>query len=74
MQRFDYLVRTRELSEAESAAYREKFAKHEHGRPNPYQRVALAALRELTGLDTEPTSAGWRRLLNLPSKQKTAVN
>jgi hypothetical protein len=74
MQRFDFLVRTRELTEAEASAYREKFAKQEPGRPNPYQLVALGALRELTGLDAEPTSAGWRRLLNLRAKPKTALN
>jgi hypothetical protein len=73
MQRFDFLVRTRELTEAEVAAYREKFAKPEPGRPSPYQKAALAALRELTGKDTEPTAAGWRRLLDLPAKQRTAT-
>ncbi len=28
--------------------------------------AVLAALRELTGRDTEPTAPAWRRLLNLP--------
>jgi hypothetical protein len=73
MQRFDFLVRTRELTDPEATTYREKFARSEPGRPSPYQRAALAALRDLTGKDTEPTAEGWRRLLELPAKQKTAV-
>jgi hypothetical protein len=73
MQRFDFLVRSRELTDTEAATYRETFARAEPGRPSPYQRAALAALREMTGKDTEPTAAGWRRLLDLPAKQMTAV-
>jgi hypothetical protein len=73
MQRFDFLVRTRELTAEEADRYREQFAKQEPGRPSPYQRAALVALRELTGKDTEPTAEGWRKLLELPAKGKTAV-
>jgi hypothetical protein len=73
MQRFDFLVRTRELTEAEAEAYRAAYARPEPGRPSPYQSAALAALRDLTGKDTEPTAEGWRRLLELPPKQKTAT-
>jgi hypothetical protein len=73
MQRFDFLVRTRQLTDAEAASYREKFASPEPGRPSPYQEAALAALRGLTGKDTEPTAAAWRRLLDLPAKQRTAT-
>jgi hypothetical protein len=68
MQRFDFLVRTRELTEKEAAAYREKFAKDEPGRPSPYKRAALVALRELTGRDTEPSAQAWRQLLGLSTK------
>lgn len=63
MQRFDFLVRTRMLTEEEAAAYQEKCTKREPGKLSPYHRAALAALRELTGKDTEPTAAAWRRLL-----------
>jgi hypothetical protein len=63
MQRFDFLVRSRVLTEEEAVAWREKFTKLEPGRLSPYHRAALAALRELTGKDTEPTAAAWRRLL-----------
>jgi hypothetical protein len=30
---------------------------------SPYHRAALFALRELTGRDTEPTAAAWRKLV-----------
>jgi hypothetical protein len=51
MQRFDFLVRTREVSEDEAAAYREKLDKRAPGRLSPYHRAAQGALRELTGKD-----------------------
>ncbi len=67
MQRFDFLVRSRVLSDEEAAAYRAKLKPREPGEFSPYQRAALAALRDLTGRDTEPTPQAWRRLLKLPS-------
>ena len=70
MQRFDFLVRTRTVTEAEAAEYREKLDKRELGRPSPYQAAALVALRELTGKDAEPTAAAWRRVLELPAVQR----
>ncbi|HTU19268.1 MAG TPA: hypothetical protein VMG10_14505 [Gemmataceae bacterium] len=75
MQRFDFLVRTSVLSEDEAAAYRDKLKPREPGEFSPYQRAALAALRELTGRDTEPTPEAWRKLLKLPmdSPRKTAT-
>lgn len=66
MQRFDFLVRTRELTEQEAATYRQKLTTGDSGRLSPYHRAALAALRELTGRDTAPTPEAWRQLLNLP--------
>jgi hypothetical protein len=65
MQRFDFLVRERTLTDEECTAYREKLSKREPGEFSPYQRAALAALRDLTGRDTEPTPEAWRRLLKL---------
>jgi hypothetical protein len=70
MQRFDFLVRTRVLTDAEADAYRAKLDPQEPGRLSPYHRAALTALRELTGKDTEPTAAGWRRLLGLPRSDR----
>jgi hypothetical protein len=68
MQRFDFLVRTRTLTDKEAEAYREKLTIKEVGVQSPYHRAALAALRELTGRDTAPSSDAWRQLLNLPAK------
>jgi hypothetical protein len=61
-QRFDYLVRTRELTADEVAAHRKK------PRKSPFasypQRYAVRfALRELTGLDAGEESADWQDIL-----------
>lgn len=68
MQRFDYLVRKRWLTEQEAAAYQAKL-KPQSGKASPYQQAIVGALRELTGQDAEPTSAAWRQVLNLPKKR-----
>jgi hypothetical protein len=68
MQRFDFLVRTRTLTDKEADAYREKLTNKEPGVLSPYHRAALSALRELTGKDAAPTPEAWRQLLNLPAK------
>jgi hypothetical protein len=65
MQRFDFLVRRRALTEEEAQAYREQLTSREPGVVPPHRRAALAALRELTGRDTEPTASAWRKLLHL---------
>ena len=65
MQRFDFLVRTREVTEEEETALRSKLEKHEKGQITPYQRAAVTALRDLTGKDTGPTAQAWRELLDL---------
>jgi len=61
MQRFDFLVRTRILTEAEAKKYQAEFAKVEKN--SPYRQAAVTALRALTGLDAEPTAAAWRKVL-----------
>jgi len=61
MQRFDFLVRTRMLTEVEAKKYQAEFAKVEKN--SPYRQAALAALRALTGRDAEPTAAAWRKVL-----------
>jgi hypothetical protein len=63
MQRFDFLVRTRELTEQEADVYRGLLRKAQDGDLSPYQRAAQASLRQLTGRDAEPTAAAWRQLL-----------
>jgi hypothetical protein len=65
MQRFDFLVRTREMGEEEASEY-QRLLKREPGVLPPNHRAALLALRELTGKDTAPTAKAWRELLDLP--------
>jgi mono/diheme cytochrome c family protein len=72
MQRFDFLVRTRVLTEDE-AAVRAKVVASEPGRPSPYHRAVLAALRDVTGRDAAPTAEAWRKLLNLPAAARQAA-
>jgi len=61
MQRFDFFVRTRELT-AQEKAQREKELS---GRTPPNHMAAQYALRELAGrAPTETTPAAWRRLLS----------
>jgi hypothetical protein len=74
MQRFDFLVRTRAVTEEEAAAFREQLGKGEPDRPSPYHRAVLAALRELTGRDAEPTPEAWRRLLKLPAQPRRTAS
>lgn len=66
MQRFDFLVRTRQLTEAEAKTYQEKLS--QPGQLSPYQSATLVALRELTGKDADANGKAWRRLLDLPGK------
>jgi hypothetical protein len=64
MQRFDFLVRTRILTEDEAKKYQAEFAKVEKN--SPYRQAALSVLRALTGRDAAPTAAAWRKVLALP--------
>jgi len=61
-------VRRRVLTEEEAREYRQQTPKAEAGFATPYQRAIHHALRELTGRDTAPTAAAWRKLLGLPAK------
>jgi uncharacterized repeat protein (TIGR01451 family) len=65
MQRFDFVVRNRFLTDKEAETIRTALEK---AGPSPYRQVAHAALRGLTGRDAEPNSDAWRRLLRLPTK------
>lgn len=65
MQRFDFLVRTRKLTDQEAKA----FPTPKAGMLSPYQRYTLAALRELTGKDAAPTPAAWRKILDMPVRR-----
>jgi hypothetical protein len=70
MQRFDFLVRTRVVTEEEARVYRDKLTPRGAGRVSPYHRAILSALRELTGRDTAPTAQAWRQLLELPAREQ----
>jgi hypothetical protein len=63
LQRFDFLVRTRVLSDEDAAVYRQALEKD--GAVRPYRDAIVAALRKMTGYDAEPTAAAWRKLLRL---------
>jgi len=67
MQRFDFLIRDRKVTEAEAKVYRDKLTPTEPGVLSPYHKAALAALRDITGKDTAPTAEAWKTLLNLAS-------
>ena len=60
-QRFDFLIRTREVTDKEAEAFRGLLQKE--GDVSPYHRTAVAALKKLTGRDAEPNAAAWRRVL-----------
>ncbi|QJW99086.1 HEAT repeat domain-containing protein [Frigoriglobus tundricola] len=62
-QRFDFLVRERQLTNEEAATYHEKLTPKGAGVLSPYHKAALAALRDMTGKDAAPTAAAWRELL-----------
>jgi hypothetical protein len=72
-QRFDFLVRSRVLTEEEAENWRHKLERREPGQLTPYQKAAVTALRELTGKDTAPTAEAWRRLLDLPPARGKAA-
>jgi hypothetical protein len=71
LQRFDFLVRERQLTDAQVELYRAKLTPREEGVLSPYHRAMLASLREMTGKDTTPTAEAWRKLLGMPSKTTT---
>jgi hypothetical protein len=65
MQRFDFIVRTRELSDKDVAAYRTWREQQGAGYLSPNHRAALGALRALTGRDAAPNAQAWRKVLDL---------
>jgi hypothetical protein len=65
LQRYDFLVRERVLTEEEAASYRKKLAT-----ANPYHDSALVALRELSGRDAGPSPDAWRKLLAQPNPRE----
>lgn len=64
-QRFDFFIRTRELTGEEAAAAR----RYIPPATSEYKDTIVWALRELTGVDAPPTAAAWRAVL---AKQASA--
>ncbi len=65
MQRFDFVVRKRALTEEEAADLR-KSLEPKAGEMSPYRQAALNALRKLTGSGLGADAAAWRKHLKLP--------
>ena len=63
VQRFDFVVRAREVTEKEAQAYRDLLRPAKADDLSPYQSAALASLKQLTGKDAKPNAAAWRSLL-----------
>lgn len=72
MQRYDFVVRSRELTEEEVGVFREQLGTSEASRPSPYQRAVVAALRTITGRDAAPSAQAWRTMLELPPKKESS--
>jgi hypothetical protein len=67
MQRFDFVVRCRDLTAAQAEKLRDRLEKREPGVLSPYQKAAVEALRAMTGRDFEAKAEPWRRFLKLKS-------
>ncbi len=65
LQRFDFMVRVRALSDAEAKAAHAEFAGG--AATSLYRQAALSALRLLSGRDGGTTAGGWRAALGLKS-------
>ena len=66
MQRFDFLVRTRQVDAKEAAAYKALYAS-DPGSPSPYRQAALTALCEMTCADAGPNTEAWRKRQEQPA-------
>jgi hypothetical protein len=67
MQRYDFLVRSVQMSQEQAKGYATQFNEMTAGQPSPYQRPLVLALRALTGVDAGPSAAAWRKALKLPA-------
>ncbi len=61
-QRFDFIVRTRAVTEKDAQTYRNLLRPAAAGDLSPYQRAAVAALRQMTGQDATTVPA-WRQII-----------
>jgi hypothetical protein len=65
LQRYDFLVRTREMADEEARAIQKLLQAEQPNGVSPYRRAAVSALHVLTGMDAEPTATAWRKLTGL---------
>lgn len=65
LQRYDFLVRTREVTGDEARVYEKLLQPSGPEALSPYRRAAVAALRQITGTEAEPTARAWRKLTGL---------
>jgi hypothetical protein len=63
MQRFDYLIRNRVLTDAEVKAHAARVEQREPGYLSRYHQAIHAALRDLTGHNPAPNAQAWRESL-----------
>jgi hypothetical protein len=72
-QRFDFIVRTREITKMDAQTYRDLLRRAAAGDLSPYQRAAVAALREMTGRDAK-TASEWRQIIDqLKTERKSSL-
>ena len=65
MQRFDFLVRSREVTGKELQALQAKVQARPAGYQSENQKAALRVLQELTGQDAAANPAAWQRVLGV---------
>jgi hypothetical protein len=66
LQRFDFFVRNRVLTQEEAEQYRSRAPQPQSNAGNPYQQAVVSALRELTGKQAGADARAWRNLLTRP--------
>jgi hypothetical protein len=69
MQRFDFLVRTRVLSDNEVAAHVKEKQARAPGQVSENHKAVAAALNRLTGKTAAPTEVAWAQVLDIPAPQ-----
>jgi hypothetical protein len=62
-ERYDFLVRTREMTDCDLILYRDWRNSQGSNYMSPNHQAALTALRQLTGRDAGVTAAAWRKVL-----------
>lgn len=69
MQRFDFLVRTRVLTDNEVAAHVKEKQARAPGQVSENHKAVAAALNRLTGKTAAPNAVAWAQVLDIPAPQ-----